>query len=138
LGTLSSQGVTAESTYFQFLFLSAGWPAIAEALGDGVDTALLYTTYFEGATGNEQEEALIAYSEKNDHKIEYDDLIGFNAALMAARAIEEGDITDGESMAEALQGWSFTGPSGEVIIRAEDNQITLPAFTTHLVKGADG
>jgi branched-chain amino acid transport system substrate-binding protein len=138
LGTLASQGVTQESTYFQFLFLSAGWPAIADALGDSVENALLYTTYFEGATGNEQEKALIEYSEKNDHKIEYDDLIGFNAALMAAHAIEEGDYTDGDSMADALQGWSFTGPSGEVIIRAEDNQITLPAFTTNLVKGEDG
>jgi len=138
LGTLGSQGVTENSTYFQFLFLSSGWPAIAEALGDHVDNALLYTSYFEGATGNKQEKALIDYSKKHDHKIEYDDLIGFNAALMAAHAIEKGDITDGASMAEALQGWTFTGPSGDVIIRAKDNQITLPAFTTNLVKGSDG
>jgi branched-chain amino acid transport system substrate-binding protein len=138
LSTLRAQGVLNEAQYFQFLFLSAGWPAIGEALGQRIGESVFYTTYFPGVTGNPADQALSAYSARHGHKVEYDDLVGFNAALMLARAVEKGGTADGGAMADALRGWSFTGPSGEVLIRAKDNQITLPGFTTRLVKQSDG
>lgn len=136
LSALASQGILKDSTFLQFLLLSQGFAPIGEALGDAVDDAVFYASYFPGVTGNEADEALQAYSKEHDHKVEYDDAVGWNAAAMIIHAIEQGG-TDTDAMAEALQGHSFEGPAGTVTIRAEDNQVTVPQFTVRLVE-SDG
>ncbi|WP_172806272.1 substrate-binding domain-containing protein [Aeromicrobium choanae] len=133
LGSLDSQGLLDDATFFKPLLLKSDWAPVGEALGDSVDNSTFYLSYFAGATGNEADEALQAYSKANDHAIEYDDAVGWHAGAMVVRAIQEGG-TDTEAMAEALQGHSFEGPAGEVIIRAEDNQVTVPQFTVRLVE----
>ncbi|MGH1565288.1 ABC transporter substrate-binding protein [Mumia sp. DW29H23] len=133
LGSLDSQGLLDDAQFFKPLLLQEGWAPVGEALGDSVASSTFYLSYFAGATGNEADTALQAFSEEHDHTIEYDDAVGWHAGQMVVRAIEEGG-TDTDAMAGALQGYSFEGPAGEVLIRAEDNQVTVPQFTVRLVK----
>lgn len=133
LGSLDSQGLLSDAEFFKPLLLKDAWAPVGEALGDSVANSTFYLSYFAGATDNEADKTLQAYSEANDHTIEYDDAVGWHAGAMVVRAIEEGG-TDTEAMAEALQGYSFEGPAGTVLIRAEDNQVTVPQFTVRLVK----
>jgi len=133
LGSLDSQGVLEDATFFKPLLLKNDWAPVGEALGESIANSTFYLGYYPGATGNEADKALQEYAKANDHSIEYDDAVGWHAGAMVVRAIEEGG-TDTEAMAEALQGYSFEGPAGEVLIRAEDNQVTVPQFTVRLVK----
>jgi branched-chain amino acid transport system substrate-binding protein len=132
LGSLDSQGLLEDATFFKPLLLKQDWAPVGEALGDSVSNATFYLSYFAGATGNEADKALQAYSETNGHSVEYDDAVGWHAGEMVVQAIKEGG-TDTDAMAEALRGYTFEGPAGGVVIRAEDNQVTVPQFTVRLV-----
>jgi branched-chain amino acid transport system substrate-binding protein len=135
--TFGSQGLTKMSTTFTGLLLRNSWAAIADALGEGLADAVFTLSYYGGMTDNEADKALQAYSKKHDHEIEYDDAVGWNGGAMIYRAIDKGG-SDPAKMAAALQDWSFEGPGGEVTIRGEDNQVTVPSATVHLKKDASG
>jgi branched-chain amino acid transport system substrate-binding protein len=135
---LGSQGITAQTTMFVGLLLRSSFAALADSLGAGVKDAVFTTNYFQGVTSNSQEQALEAYAKAHNHVIEYDDAVGWHAGEMLVHAIDKGGVSDTQAMAAALKDWTFEGPAGEVRIRGTDNQVTVPGFTVHLVKQADG
>ena len=135
--TLGAQGVLEQSQFLGFLFVRSSFSPVAEAFGSSIKDAQFIVPYFQGATGNADEKALIAYSEAHDHVVEYDDALGWNAGEMFYHAASESDSLEPEDMAKQLKDWSFEGPAGEVTIRGEDNQVTVPRFAIRLVKQPD-
>jgi len=92
----------------------------------------LLAHYFDGATDNEAEQALVAGLAEKGTTQDLFSPDGFNAALMVVRAAQESpDDVDG--MVTALEGWTFDGPKGAMEIRAEDHAMLQPMFQTKLV-----
>jgi branched-chain amino acid transport system substrate-binding protein len=131
---LGSQGVLDSAGFFAYLFHSDGFATIGDALGTSVDKAEFSLMYYPGATGNEKDKALQAYSKAHNHTAEYDDSIGWTSAEMVYQALTKGDYDDTASMAKSLKDWSFEGPQGTVEIRGEDNQVVVPRYIVKLVK----
>ncbi|HEY5878455.1 MAG TPA: substrate-binding domain-containing protein [Nakamurella sp.] len=96
------------------------------------DKLSLLAHYFDGATDNEVEQALVAGLEAEGKTQDLFSPDGCNAALMVVRAAQESpDEVDG--MITALEGWEFEGPKGTTTIRAEDHAMLQPMFQTKLV-----
>jgi branched-chain amino acid transport system substrate-binding protein len=92
----------------------------------------LLAHYFDGATDNEAEQALVAGLAEEGSTQDLFSPDGFNAALMVVQAASASpDDVDG--MITALEGWEFDGPKGAMQIRAEDHALLQPMFQTKLV-----
>jgi branched-chain amino acid transport system substrate-binding protein len=135
---LSSQGVLDTVETIVQLNLRSSFGAIAESLGEDRDRARLFSYYYEGATGNEDDQALAAYSKKHDKVVEHEDSIGWTGGEMVFRAVTDAGVTDAQAMAESLKDWSFEGPQGEVQIRGADNQVAIPYFEVKFDQQPDG
>ena len=61
---------------------------------------------------------------------------GFTAALMVVHAIEEGR-GDVDAMIDALEGYSFTAPKGDVTVREGDHALVQDMYQAKLVKDGD-
>ena len=95
------------------------------------DKLSLLAHYFDGATDNEVEQALVAGLTAEGKTQDLFSPDGCNAALMVVRAAQESpDDVDG--MITALEGWEFEGPKGTTTIRAEDHAMLQPMFQTKL------
>ena len=95
------------------------------------DKLSLLAHYFDGATDNEVEQALVAGLAAEGKTQDLFSPDGCNAALMVVRAAGESpDDVDG--MITALEGWEFEGPKGTTTIRAEDHAMLQPMFQTKL------
>ena len=93
----------------------------------------LLAHYFDGATDNEAEQALVAGLAEKGVTQDLFSPDGFNAALMVVHAAEASpDDVDG--MITALEGWEFDGPKGAMQIRAEDHAMLQPMFQAKLVE----
>ena len=100
--------------------------------GPVADKLSLLAHYFDGATDNEVEQALVAGLAAEGKTQDLFSPDGCNAALMVVHAAQESpDDVDG--MITALQGWEFEGPKGTTTIRAEDHAMLQPMFQTKLV-----
>ncbi|WP_420121605.1 substrate-binding domain-containing protein [Nakamurella sp.] len=96
------------------------------------DKLSLLAHYFDGATDNEVEKAMVAGLTAEGKTPDLFSPDGCNAALMVVRAAQESpDDVDG--MITALEGWEFQGPKGTMTIRAEDHALLQPMFQTRLV-----
>lgn len=96
------------------------------------DKLSLLAHYFDGATDNEVEKAMVAGLTAEGKTQDLFSPDGCNAALMVVRAAGESpDDVDG--MITALEGWEFQGPKGAMTIRAEDHAMLQPMFQTKLV-----
>jgi branched-chain amino acid transport system substrate-binding protein len=96
------------------------------------DKLSLLAHYFDGATDNEVEQAMVAGLAAEGKTQDLFSPDGCNAALMVVRAAQESpDDVDG--MITALEGWEFQGPKGTMTIRAEDHAMLQPMFQTKLV-----
>lgn len=96
------------------------------------DKLSLLAHYFDGATDNEVEKAMVAGLAAAGKTQDLFSPDGCNAALMVVRAAQESpDDVDG--MITALEGWEFQGPKGAMTIRAEDHALLQPMFQTKLV-----
>ena len=96
------------------------------------DKLSLLAHYFDGATDNEVEKAMVAGLAAEGKTQDLFSPDGCNAALMVVRAAQESpDDVDG--MITALEGWEFEGPKGAMTIRAEDHAMLQPMFQTKLV-----
>ena len=96
------------------------------------DKLSLLAHYFDGATDNEVEKAMVAGLTAEGKTQDLFSPDGCNAALMVVRAAQESpDDVDG--MITALEGWEFEGPKGAMTIRAEDHAMLQPMFQTKLV-----
>ncbi len=92
----------------------------------------LLAHYFDGATDNEVEKALVDGLAKAGKTQDLFSPDGFNAALMVVHAAQASpDDVDG--MVSALEGWQFDGPKGSMEIRAEDHALLQPMFQAKLV-----
>jgi len=96
------------------------------------DKLSLLAHYFDGATDNAVEQAMVAGLAKSGKTQDLFSPDGFNAALMVVRAAQESP-DDVNGMITALQGWEFQGPKGTMTIRAEDHAMLQPMFQTKLV-----
>jgi branched-chain amino acid transport system substrate-binding protein len=61
---------------------------------------------------------------------------GFTAGQMIVRALQRGSASDVDRMISALEGWEFTGPKGQQIIRASDHAMLQPMFQVQLKETA--
>jgi branched-chain amino acid transport system substrate-binding protein len=96
------------------------------------DKLSLLAHYFDGATDNEVEQALVAGLAAEGKTQDLFSPDGCNAALMVVHAAQESpDDVDG--MITALEGWEFEGPKGTTTIRAEDHAMLQPMFQAKLV-----
>ena len=57
---------------------------------------------------------------------------GFAAGQMIVRALSKGSATDVERMISALEGYEFTSPKGQSIVRASDHALLQPMFQVQL------
>jgi branched-chain amino acid transport system substrate-binding protein len=57
---------------------------------------------------------------------------GFTAGQMIVRALTKGSPTDVEKMISALEGYEFTSPKGQSIVRASDHALLQPMFQVQL------
>lgn len=97
------------------------------------DKLSLLAHYFDGATDNEVEQAMVAGLAAEGKTQDLFSPDGCNAALMVVHAAQESpDDVDG--MITALEGWEFQGPKGTMTIRAEDHALLQPMFQTKLVQ----
>jgi len=100
------------------------------------DKLSLLAHYFDGATDNPVEQAMVAGLTAEGKTQDLFSPDGCNAALMVVRAAQESpDDVDG--MITALEGWEFEGPKGTMTIRAEDHAMLQPMFLGRLNKNGD-
>ncbi len=126
--SLNQQGAFEGSTVVTGLDITPTHAVFAPVAGK----LSLLAHYFDGATDNTQEKALVAGLAKKGATQDLFSPDGFNAALMVAHAAQTApDDVDG--MITALQGWQFDGPKGAMTIRSEDHAMLQPMFQTKLV-----
>ncbi len=111
-----------------------GDTATYEAYGAASDKISFLNHYFEGIPENDVNTAMVEYLEENGQTADLFSPDGFNAALMIAEAIGEGGGDDVEKMIDALEGFSFEGPKGEITVRAEDHAMIQPMYQVKLVQ----
>ncbi len=126
--SLDQQGAFGGSTVVTGLDIKpthAAFTSVADELS-------LLVHYFDGATDNEVEQAMVAGLAEAGATQDLFSPDGFNAALMVVHAAEASpDDVDG--MITALEGWEFEGPKGSMQIRAEDHALLQPMFQAKLV-----
>ena len=126
--SLNQQGAFDDSTVVTGLDIKPTHAVFAPVAAD----LSLLAHYFDGATDNEAEKALVAGLAEKGGTQDLFSPDGFNAALMVVHAAEASpDDVDG--MITALEGWEFEGPKGAMQIRAEDHAMLQPMFQAKLV-----
>lgn len=111
-----------------------GDTATYEAYGAASDKISFLNHYFSGIPENDVNTAMVEYLEANESKADLFSPDGFNAALMIAEAIKTGGGDDVDSMVDALEGFTFDGPKGEITVRAEDHAMIQPMYQVKLVQ----
>ncbi|NYF96771.1 substrate-binding domain-containing protein [Janibacter cremeus] len=131
-GTLSQQGVFDTTKVVTGLDIKATHSLFGEA-GTKID---FLSHFFKGAADNEAYTALSSGLEENGEEVDLFSNDGFVAAQMIVQALKEGE-GDTNAMIDALEGWTFEGPKGEMEIRAEDHAVLQPMFTVSLEKDGE-
>jgi branched-chain amino acid transport system substrate-binding protein len=121
--TLEQQGVLADSTVVTGLDVRASYPVFGKAR----DRVTLLAHYVPGATDTPEAKAMRAYFADKGWEEDLFSPDGFTAAQMVVRAVAEGD-GDAKAMAEALEGFRFSGVKGENTVRAADHALLQPMF----------
>jgi len=126
--SLNQQGAFQDSTVVTGLDIKPTHTVFAPV----ADQLSLLAHYFDGATDNEVDAALVEGLAEKGATQDLFSPDGFNAALMVVHAAETSpDDVDG--MVTALEGWEFDGPKGSMQIRAEDHAMLQPMFQAKLV-----
>jgi branched-chain amino acid transport system substrate-binding protein len=76
----------------------------------------------------EHDAFLSAYQKKYDDYPRIGSLVGYNAMLSVAAAIEKAGTTETEALVEAFKGLELDSPSGPITYRALDHQSTMGAW----------
>ncbi|NLE97727.1 MAG: ABC transporter substrate-binding protein, partial [Propionibacterium sp.] len=129
---LSQQGVFDATTVVTGL----GDVSTYNAYGEASDQIDFLNHYFEGAAGNEVEQAMIDRVTAMDAQVDLFTPDGFVAAQMIVHAVAEGG-DDVDAMIAALEGWEFDAPKGRQTIRASDHAMIQPMFQARLVADGD-
>ena len=106
------------------------------AYGPVADKISFLSHYFADAPDNEVNAAMVEAVEEAGSTVDLFTPDGFTAAQMVVRAIEEGE-GDVEAMVDALEGWSFAAPKGEVTVREGDHALIQDMYQARLVKAGD-
>lgn len=132
-GSLAQQGV------FDAIPVVTGLADVAtyNAYGEVSDKISFLNHYFAGATDNAENQAMIEYLEAEGKVADIFSPDGFNAAVMIAEAIRTGGGDDVDAMIDALEGFSFQGPKGDMEVRASDHALLQDMFQARLVKDGD-
>jgi branched-chain amino acid transport system substrate-binding protein len=107
------------------------------AYGPVADKISFLSHYFADAPDNEVNDAMVEAVEGAGGTVDLFTPDGFTAALMVVHAIEEGD-GDVDAMVDALEGWSFEAPKGEVTVREGDHALLQEMYQAKLVQDGDG
>jgi branched-chain amino acid transport system substrate-binding protein len=125
---LSQQGVLDATTVVTGL----GDTTTYNAYGEASDRISFLNHYFEGATDNEVNKAMIERVTEAGGTVDLFTPDGFVAAQMIVQAVAEGG-DDVEAMVSALEDWEFDAPKGKQTIRASDHAMLQPMFQAKLV-----
>ncbi|SDL49545.1 substrate-binding domain-containing protein [Tessaracoccus oleiagri] len=102
------------------------------AYGEASDRINFLNHYFEGATDNEVNKAMIERVNAAGAEVDLFTPDGFVAAQMIVQAVAEGG-DDVDAMVSALEGWEFDAPKGKQTIRESDHAMLQPMFQARLV-----
>ncbi len=130
--SLSQQGVFDATTVVTGLDIK---PTHA-LFGESATKIDFLSHFFDGAADNEAYKALASGLQKQGASVDLFTNDGFVAAQMVVHALEA-STTDVDAMVSSLEGWSFTGPKGQMEIRPEDHAMLQPMFTATLEKQGD-
>ncbi len=131
--SLQQQGAFEATTVVTGLDIKASYPAFGESAAQ----ISFLSHFFDGAGDNEAYNALAESLGSAGEQVDLFTNDGFVAAQMVVHALSESpDEVDG--MVEALEGWTFEGPKGQLTIRAEDHAVLQPMFQARLVADGDG
>lgn len=106
------------------------------AYGPVADRISFLSHYFADAPDNEVNDAMVEAVEGAGGTVDLFTPDGFTAALMVVHAIEEGD-GDVDAMVDALEGWTFAAPKGEVTVREGDHALLQEMYQAKLVQDGD-
>ncbi len=122
------------------LGLLTGEPEYIDPLGPEAPVGWIVTGYPWYAIDTPAHNAFLeAYQAKYDDYPRIGSLVGYNAMLSIAAAIEKAGSTDTEALVEAFEGLELDTPSGAVTFRAIDHQSTMGAWVgTTAVKDGKG
>ena len=122
------------------LGLLTGEPEYLDPLGPEAPEGWIVTGYpWYDIDTPEHNAFLEAYQAKFDDYPRIGSLVGYNAMLAIAAALEKAGSTDTEAIVEAFEGLEFDSPSGPITFRAIDHQATMGAWVgTTTVKDGKG
>jgi len=122
------------------LGLLTGEPEYLDPLGAEAPEGWTVTGYPWYAIDTPEHNAFLkAYQEKYDDYPRIGSLVGYNAMLSIAAAIEKAGSTETEAIVEAFKGLELDTPSGPITYRALDHQSTMGAWVgTTAVKDGKG
>jgi branched-chain amino acid transport system substrate-binding protein len=111
------------------LGLLTGEPEYLDPLGAEAPEGWIVTGYpWYDIDTPEHNAFLKAYQAKYDDYPRIGSLVGYNAMLSIAAAIEKAGTTETEALVEAFKGLELDSPSGPVTYRALDHQSTMGAW----------
>jgi branched-chain amino acid transport system substrate-binding protein len=122
------------------LGLLTGEPEYLDPLGAEAPEGWTVTGYPWYAIDTPEHNAFLkAYQEKYDDYPRIGSLVGYNAMLSIAAAIEKAGSTETEAIVDAFKGLELDTPSGPITYRALDHQSTMGAWVgTTAVKDGKG
>ncbi len=106
------------------------------AYGPVAEQISFLSHYFAGAPDNDVNAAMIETVDAEGSSVDLFTPDGFTAAQMVVHAIEEGQ-GDVDAMVDALEGYSFEAPKGEVTVRESDHALIQDMYQARLVKDGD-
>lgn len=122
--SLQQQGILDQTTVATLLVEKPNWSIYGEA----AEQITFATHYFPGAPGGEMNDCML--EQVPDADLSTHD--GFVAAQMVVRALTEAGPDDVPGMIEALDGWTFEAPKGEMTIREGDHAMLQDMFLVSL------
>lgn len=111
------------------LGLLTGEPEYLDPLGEETPEGWIVTGYPWNAIDTPEHKAFVqAYQEKFDDYPRLGSVVGYNAILSIAAAIEKAGSTDTEAVVDAFKGLELDTPAGPITYRALDHQSTMGAW----------
>ncbi|MGD0051899.1 MAG: substrate-binding domain-containing protein [Vulcanimicrobiaceae bacterium] len=132
--SLDDQHVFDTTRVVTGLDLRASYPIFGPVAGK----ITFLSHYFYRAPHNRVNDALVAALAKQGKVPDLFDPDGFVAAQMIVHAIEAADGDDPAKTVPALEGWSFSAPKGEEVVRAADHALLQPMFVAKLEPAGSG
>lgn len=119
-----------------------GFNMVSEPLFDTLgDTIVGYynNVGYDVAGANDKNEKFVAeFTEEYGKRPYYVPADNYAAAQILFAGIEKAGSTEPDAVSEALRGAVIDTVSGEITVRAEDNQVLRQSFLGKVVKGDDG